>query len=200
VNLDRAGVILKKCDRRFHKPSTNRACAAGTCQHTCDRPARCPHAWTLRYFANGKQLEQSFKDDIDGQGCVRYGSGERKARDAQLKITHDKRAEGATFIDPRGGREDFGTAVDVWIGRHAVTESTRNGYRDTTRTWVKPAFAGRTLAQAAGDRDRAADLLVRDMGTCPLLGGVRRARSSRARWMKRSKPGSWPGTIFTIST
>jgi len=29
--MDREGVILKKCDRRFHKPESNRACAAGTC-------------------------------------------------------------------------------------------------------------------------------------------------------------------------
>jgi len=111
--MDRAGVILKKCDRQFHKPGTNQSCAAGTCQHTCERPQRCPHAWTLRYFANGKQREQSFKDDIDGQGRVKYGSGQRKARDAQLKITHDKRADGASFIDPRGGRVDFGEAVDA---------------------------------------------------------------------------------------
>jgi hypothetical protein len=162
--MDRAGVILKKCDRRFHKPGTNRACTAGTCQHTCDRPERCPHAWTLRYFANGKQREQSFKDDIDGQGRVRYGSGERKAKDARLKITHDKRADGASFVDPRGGRQDFGTAVDAWIDRHAVTESTRKGYRATGRAWVKPAFEGRIIAQVAADRDRVTDLLVRNMG------------------------------------
>jgi integrase len=162
--MDRAGVIFKKCDRQFHKPDTNRSCAAGTCQHTCERPQRCPHAWTLRYSANGKQREQSFKDDIDSQGRVKYGSGQRKAKDAQLKITHDKRADGASFIDPRSGREDFCTAVDNWITRHAVRESTRGGYRDTARAWVKKAFDGRTLAQVAGDRDRVADLLVRDMG------------------------------------
>lgn len=162
--MDRAGVILKKCDRRFHKPGTNRACAAGTCQHTCDRPERCPHAWTLRYFANGKQREQSFKDGIDAQGRIKYGSGQRKAKDARLKITHDKRADGASFVDPRGGRQDFSMAVDAWISRHAVVESTRNGYRATARAWVKPAFEGRTIAQVAADRERVTDLLVRDMG------------------------------------
>ncbi len=73
-----------------------------------------------------------------------------KAKDARLKITHDKRADGASFVDPRGGRADFGTAVDAWIDRHAVTESTRNGYRATGRAWVKPAFEGRTVAQVNG--------------------------------------------------
>jgi integrase len=162
--MDRAGVILKKCDRQLHKPDSNRACAAGACQHTCERPARCPHAWTLRYWANGKQREQSFKDDIDAQGRVKYGSGQRKAKDAQLKITHDKRADGAAFIDPRGGKADFCAAVDNWVDRHPVRESSREGYRSTARAWVKPAFEGRTLAQVAGDRDRVADLLIRDMG------------------------------------
>ncbi len=162
--MDRAGVILKKCDRRHHKPGSNRACAAGTCQHTCDRPERCPHAWTLRYFANGKQREMSFKDDVDGQGRVKYGSGQRKAKDARLKITHDKRADGASFVDPRAGREDFCAAADKWIDRHAVTESTRDRYRDTARVWVNNAFAGRTVAQVASDRDGVADLLVKDMG------------------------------------
>jgi integrase len=162
--MDRAGVILKKCDRQFHNPATNRACAQGRCQHTCDSPQRCPHAWTLRYWANGRQREQSFKDDIDGQGRVKYGSGQRKAKDARLKITHDKRADGASFADPRGGQEDFCLAVDTWIDRHPVAESTRARYRDTARKWVKTKFAGRSVAQVASDRDRVTDLLAGDMG------------------------------------
>lgn len=28
--------IFKKCDRTFHKPGSNKGCAAGTCQHTCE--------------------------------------------------------------------------------------------------------------------------------------------------------------------
>jgi integrase len=162
--MDRAGVILKKCDRELHKPDSNRACASGTCQHTCERPGRCGHAWTLRYWANGRQREQSFKDDLDGQGRVKYGSGERKAKDARLKITHDKRADGASFVDPRSGREDFCLAVDKWIDRHPVGESTRVRYRDTARKWVKAKFAGRSVAQVASDRDGVADLLAADMG------------------------------------
>jgi integrase len=162
--MDRAGIILKKCDRKLHKPDTNRACAAGTCQHTCERPERCPHAWTLRYWANGKQREQSFKDDIDAQGRVKYGNGAKKAKDAQLKITHDKRAEGASFIDPRSGREDFGKAVYTWIDRHAVGDSTKAGYRSVASKWVEKEFAGRTVAQVASDRDRVTDLLNKKMG------------------------------------
>jgi integrase len=162
--MDRAGVILKKCDRQLHKPQSNRACAAGTCQHTCERPARCPHAWTLRYWANGKQREQSFRDDIDAQGRVKYGSGQRKAKDARLKITHDKRADGAAFIDPRGGREDFCIAVDNWIARHPVGDSTKKGYGHVASKWVKSEFEGRSTAQVASDRDRVTELLNKKMG------------------------------------
>lgn len=161
--MDRSGVILKKCDRAYHKPGSNRACAAGTCQHTCDRPERCRHAWTLRYWVNSHQRELSFKDDIDSQGRVKYESGKRKAKDAQLKITHDKRAEGASFVDPRSGREDFGAAVNKWVERHPGRESTRSDYRGVANAWVKPAFEGRSLAQVAVDRDRVTDLLVIDM-------------------------------------
>jgi hypothetical protein len=27
--------VFKKCDRAYHKPDSNKLCAAGTCQHTC---------------------------------------------------------------------------------------------------------------------------------------------------------------------
>lgn len=171
--MERSGVILKKCDRRHHKPDSNRACAAGTCQHTCGQPERCPHAWTLRYSAGGRQRELSFKDDIDAQGRIKYESGKRKAKDAQLKITHDKRAVGASFVDPRSGREDFCAAVDKWISRHPGTESTQSSYRSVANAWVKPAFTGRSIAQVASDRDRVTDLLVLDMAH--LSGVVRRS-------------------------
>ena len=67
-------------------------------------------------------------------------------------------------MDDKLGREDFGAAVDAWIDRHAVGDSTKDGYRVTARAWVEPTFAGRTIAQVANDRDRVADLLGRDMG------------------------------------
>jgi integrase len=162
--MDRAGVILKKCDLSLHRPATNKECRAGKCQHTCERPERCRHAWTLRYWVNGRQRELSFNDDVDAKGRVKYGSGERMAKDARIKITHDKRAEGESFVDPHSGREDFCAAVDKWIARHAVAESTRSRYRDTARAWVQKKFAGRSVAQVASDRDGVTGLLVTDMG------------------------------------
>jgi integrase len=108
---------------------------------------RKPH--TVRYWVDGRQRERSF-------------ATAREAQDFRIKTDHDTRAQ--IFVDDKLGREDFGAAVDAWIDRHAVTESTRAGYRVTARAWVKPAFAGRTIAQVANDRDRAADLLAKDMG------------------------------------
>ena len=54
--------ILKKCDRANHRPGSNKQCANGTCQHTCE-PAQvqdCGHKWTVRYSVNSSQREQSF--------------------------------------------------------------------------------------------------------------------------------------------
>ena len=48
--VNRAGVILEKCDMSNHRPGSVKRCAAGTCQHTCpaDTIEKCPHAWALR--------------------------------------------------------------------------------------------------------------------------------------------------------
>ena len=62
--LNRTGTIFKKCDRKNHKPNSNKRCADGACQHTCDNPEKCPHAWTVRYSVNSKQREASFHDEI----------------------------------------------------------------------------------------------------------------------------------------
>jgi hypothetical protein len=28
--------VLKKCDRAYHRPQTNKQCASGSCQHACE--------------------------------------------------------------------------------------------------------------------------------------------------------------------
>jgi hypothetical protein len=48
-----SGTIFKKCDRSNHRPDSNKGCASSTCQHTCDNPERCQHAWTLRSLMPG---------------------------------------------------------------------------------------------------------------------------------------------------
>jgi hypothetical protein len=36
VNSLIQATILKKCDRTGHNPESNKGCANGTCQHTCE--------------------------------------------------------------------------------------------------------------------------------------------------------------------
>jgi integrase len=163
--MNRTGVIFKKCDRSSHRPGTNKACASDSCQHTCSDIERCAHAWTLRYWVNGKQRERSFQDLTDARGRVQYGSGKRLATDAQLKLTHDKRAEGKTFIDhSKTGRENFGEAAEAWIDRRPVGDSTKKTYRSVLNAHIKPVLGDRTVAQVANDRDAVIDLLTGRMG------------------------------------
>jgi integrase len=153
--VNRTGTIFKKCDRSNHRPESNKNCAAGTCQHTCDKPDRCPHAWTLRYWVSGKQVERSFKDTTNAStGRVNYGTGRKLAQDFQLKLTVDKRAGDVVFADHgKSGRQNFGEAVEAHIARMPVSEQTRVQYTTAYRNHVKPVFGDRTLFQVASDRE-----------------------------------------------
>jgi hypothetical protein len=85
--------ILKKCDRTLHRPESNKTCAGGTCQHTCE-PAQveaCGHKWTVRYSVDSRQREQSFATLTE-------------AETFQLKLSAGKQAEGRLFTDPKAGR------------------------------------------------------------------------------------------------
>ena len=158
--LNRTGVVFKKCDLAGHKADSNKACAAGTCQHTCSEVERCPHAWTLRYWADGRQRERSFKDEVRNGRTV-YGSGRKLAQDAQLKLTVDKRSGDRTFADySKAGKASFGGAAEAFIMRLPVNERSRSSYLSAYRTHVKPAYGDSTLARVANDRDGVLDLLT----------------------------------------
>jgi hypothetical protein len=64
--------------RLNHRPQSNQRCASWKCQHTCEatKAEKRRHAWTLRYWVNGKPLEKSFKDTTnENTGRVNYGMG-----------------------------------------------------------------------------------------------------------------------------
>lgn len=149
----RQGTILKKCE--------------------CANQERCRHKWTLRYWADGRQRELSFADELDGQGRPRYGSGRRLAQDAQLKIAHDKRAR--VFVDPKLGTGRFSDECEKWIIRHPGGELTKEAYRGILRAHVGPVLGDRTLAAVAQARDDVIDLLT------VRLGGGSNARPKLAR-------------------
>jgi integrase len=158
--LNRTGVVFKKCDMSGHKPDSNKACGSGTCQHTCPDPEKCAHAWTLRYWADGKQRERSFKDEVRS-GRTAYGSGRKLAQDAQLKLTVDKRAGDKTFADyTKTGKANFGEAAEAFISHLPVSERSRDSYRGAYRVHVRPAYGDSTVARVAGDRDGVLDLLT----------------------------------------
>ena len=160
--VSRTGTIFKKCDRSNHKPDSNKNCAAGACQHTCDKPDRCSHAWTLRYWVSGRQSEKSFKDTTHpSTGRVNYGSGKKLAQDFQLKLTVDKRSGDVVFADhAKSGKRNFGEAVEAYISRMAVGDNSKKSYTATYRNHVRPVFGDKTLAQVARDRDGVLDHLT----------------------------------------
>jgi hypothetical protein len=163
--VSRTGTIFKKCDRSNHKPDFSKRCATSTYQHTCDNPERCAHAWTLRYWVNGTQVEKSFKDTTHPTtGPVNYGSGKKLAQDWQLKTTVDKRSGDITFADHgKSGKQNFGEACEAceaYISRVQVSENSRYHYLTSYRAYVKPVFGEMTLAQVARDRDGVTELLT----------------------------------------
>jgi hypothetical protein len=172
--VNRTGVVFKKCDRSNHHPETSKGCAAGTCQHTCEPSAveKCPHAWTLRYSVNGKQVERSFKDEVHPtSGRTLYGSGRRLAQDFQLKTTVDKRSGDITFASHgKTGKQNFGEAAEIYLSRLQVNDNSRERYTQVYRTHVKPVFGDRTLVQVANDRDGVLNLLtvtMKDLSITP---------------------------------
>ena len=160
--VNRTGVIFKKCDVSNHRPETVKQCAAGTCQHTCkpDTIERCQHAWTLRYWVNGKQLEKSFKDELRN-GRVSYSSGRKLAQDFQLKLTVDKRSGDITFAHHgRTGKQNFGEAAESFISRLPILDTSKYHYLSVYRKHVQPVFGDMTVAQVANDRDGVMELLA----------------------------------------
>ncbi len=109
--------IIKKCDRGYHKPGSNKGCAAGTCQHTCE-PAQvpdCPHKWTVRYSVSSRQREQSFGSLTDAQTF-------------QLTLSTGKQTQGAMFTDPLAGIVEFLPLCDAIHRRHGEGQPQDQGH------------------------------------------------------------------------
>ena len=85
---------------------------------------------------------------MDAKKRVKYGSGLKKAQDAQLELTRGKRAEGQTYIAPKGGNASFGEAAENYIARLAVSDRTRESYRSNYRTHVAPLSGTRPLLRS----------------------------------------------------
>jgi integrase len=114
--------ILKKCDRAGHRPETNKACAAGTCQHTCEpaQAEQCPHKWTVRYSVNSRQREASFATLTEAQVF-------------QAELSTKKASQGALFTDPRAGVRKFGDIRAQYAARLDVSAGTLEVYERNYR-------------------------------------------------------------------
>ena len=126
--------IFKKCDRDGHRPETNKGCAAGTCQHTCEpsQVENCPHKWTVRYSAHSRQREQSF-------GTL------TEAQTFQLTLSTGKQTQGRMFVDPRAGIVEFLPLCDAYIdGMAKANANSKATYRSNFRNpAVVKVLAGR---------------------------------------------------------
>ena len=124
---------------------------------------KCKHAWTLRYWVNGKQLEKSFKDAAYATGASAMDRA-ATCQDFQLKLTVDKRSGDVTFASHgRDGRQNFAEAVEAFISRLPIGDNSKYHYLSVYRKHVKPVFGDMTLAQVANDRDGVMDLLEVNM-------------------------------------
>jgi integrase len=130
------GVVLKKCE--------------------CKTKRTCPHGWTLRYYVDGKQREQTFRDTVDGQGHRQYGTGKVLAQDAAAAMFKAKRSADETFADKKLGEVPFIAYCEEWIGRRSP--NTRAIYMSTLNR-IRKDLAGRTLRQVANDREGAQRLM-----------------------------------------
>jgi len=147
--------ILKKCDRAGHRPVSNKQCANGTCQHTCE-PAQvetCPHKWTVRYSVNSRQREQSFANLTEAQTL-------------QLTLSTGKQTQGAMFTDPKAGNALFLPLCGEFInGMARASENSKKAYRSNfANPEVTKLLAGKSAAEAARMRSGVQTMLNKTLG------------------------------------
>jgi hypothetical protein len=163
--VNRSGTIFKKCDQANHRPGSNGGCAALMCQHTCGNPERCPHAWTLRYLVNGKQVEKSFRDKKHPTtGRVDYGSG-KKAGPGLAAQAHRGQALGGHHL--RRPRQDRHAELRRGVravhradaGERQHASSVQAGVPDPRAfgVWGLSADVGSRLAALCSQADEVAD-------------------------------------------
>ena len=150
------GIIKKKCDRAYHKAETNKACASGTCQHTCEatQVPDCPHKWTVVYSVNSRQREQSFATLTD-------------AETFQLTLSTGKQTQGAMFTDPKAGIVEFLPLCDKYIdGMAKANAKSKATYRSNFgNPAVGRLLQGKSVLDVAQMDDEVKTLLNKTLGS-----------------------------------
>ena len=109
-------------------------------------------SWTLRYWADGRQREKTFKDTPG-----KPGSGKKLAEDWSLKLAVGKREGDVSFADKSKAAIRFVDYAGQWIDAHRNAK-TRAVLRSTLKR-LEGDLGNKTLAQVANDRELAQRLI-----------------------------------------
>jgi integrase len=122
----------------------------------CDCPrarwGKCPHSWTVRWWADGRQHEQSFKRN--------YRAAAEHARAAEAAKLSIHRSDPPPVPAPAPiGLQDY--AEQVWLPalERARPVNTVRAYRSALRAHVFPQHGRRLLTEVAADREGVQALL-----------------------------------------
>jgi integrase len=106
--------------------------------------------WTVRYRdSQGSQREKSFKTKGEAQAFITdHGLAKRYGHD----------------VNVASAKKPFNDAVETWLANlRTVSPQTREQYTGIYRTWVKPAYAGKTVQDASTQPAIAETLLNKTM-------------------------------------
>lgn len=126
-----------------------------TCE--CKSKTRCTHSWVYRWYADGKQSERRFPDDVDAAGRRNYGSGKEAAKRFAASTYNRKVNSTGNGIDPSAGKVLFTEYAQIWIDRRTAPASVSK-YSSVLRNHMS-AIGKRTLAQVGSNPEAAQKLL-----------------------------------------
>jgi integrase len=107
------------------------------------KPGNTKKPYTVRYWADGKQRERSFRL-------------KRDATDFMTKTEHEIREQ--VYADPKLGSVKFCDYASEWISSRRAA-STKRIYEQTLRLYIQPWYETKTLKAVAADRESAQRLL-----------------------------------------
>jgi integrase len=123
---------------------------------SCPDQRRCQHGWVVRYRANGKQHEKTFRHD-------------RKtlANDYAAQVEHEKRS--GDYVAPKAGDVTFQVYAERWISQHHGADNTKAAYRRALKH-ITPVIGGIAIRKIT--REQVRELLLETLPAKPLGGSM----------------------------
>jgi len=101
--------------------------------------------WTVRYWADGRQRERSF----------------RTRREAEsFKVETEHKINEGTYVDPRDSKISFGEYAEQWIKNRDMAPGSKRTYLSALRQPALDGIRDKSLAQVANDREGVIQLLA----------------------------------------